>query len=115
MTDFFDIQQLVKLFNPPREDDDSDSDCNDSNQTPTFNNANVEEKPQEPKPNPYSKVETERQEKLVTDICDEDSCETASDWKKTPKFDISYRQKVTASDVFLQVFYETNNSYVLCK
>jgi hypothetical protein len=30
MTEFCHIEQLVKLFNPPRDDDDSDSDCNDN-------------------------------------------------------------------------------------
>ncbi|XP_044266500.1 dynein axonemal assembly factor 6 [Tribolium madens] len=97
MTEFCDIQQLVKLFNPPREDD-SDSDCNE---TPSINDNTEETKSKESKTNPYTKLETEREEKYV-DICDTETI-ISSDWKRTPKWDISYRQKVTPSDMFLQM------------
>ncbi|EFA04053.2 dynein axonemal assembly factor 6 [Tribolium castaneum] len=97
MTEFYEIQNLVKLFNPPREDDDSDS---DSNETPGVNPNTGEKKPKETKTNPYAKLETEREEKFM-DTCDTEIIST--DWKKTPKWDISYRQKVTPSDMFLQM------------
>lgn len=59
--------------------------------------------------NPYSKIEpqgneeeelfelNENEEYVLKEDCHR------SDWKKTPLWDISYKQQVTASDVFLQV------------
>ncbi|RZB38734.1 uncharacterized protein BDFB_006908 [Asbolus verrucosus] len=102
MTDFYDIQQLVKLFNPPRDDDNFDSD-NDNEENATKDEA-TPANPKTTKVNPYAKIELERQEHDITDdtiLPPQD--EVSSDWKKTPKWNISYRQKVTASDVFLQM------------
>lgn len=63
--------------------------------------------PKQKKLNPYSKIE--RDEKAKNEILDEETFldeqehKTERDWKKTPVWDISYKQQVTASDVFLQV------------
>lgn len=67
------------------------------------------------KKNPYSKIEPpsteETEARVITDPYDEqlffnneqnNSGGTAG-WNKCPKWDISYRQKVSASDVYLQV------------
>jgi hypothetical protein len=107
MTEFCHIEQLVKLFNPPRDDDDSDSDCNDNCENSA--ECETEEKPKEKKQNPYAKIETNRQENDTSNMYDAENLlpsdsEFSSDWKKIPKWNISYRQKVTASDVFLQVW-----------
>lgn len=62
------------------------------------------------KDSPYNKVEPpERKEVLDPEqeidllYFDQEEGGSSKSWKKTPKWDISYRQSVTASDVFLGV------------
>lgn len=109
MTDFYEIQELVKLFNPPRENDDSDDDNENNISVKTNNEPPNEEKT---KPNPYAKIEdTGRLKPEDIELYNEDNLSSESkpstDWKKTPSWNINYRQKVTASDVFLQVYLST--------
>lgn len=70
------------------------------------------------KKNPYTKIEKATKEeaaaRILTDpydeklFFDEEQIDGSSgDWRKCPKWDISYRQKVTASDVYLQVYMTT--------
>lgn len=61
------------------------------------------------KPNPYSKCEKVEKEKPLEDDdsnvskCFDEDPEIPSDWRKTPEWNVSYKQRVTASDVFLGV------------
>lgn len=64
---------------------------------------------EERKVNPYSKIEqTEKRREILdpedaNDFIFEDEGHTKKDWKKTPTWDVKYKQQVTAEDVFLQV------------
>ncbi|CAH1109029.1 unnamed protein product [Psylliodes chrysocephalus] len=105
---FNEIQKLTELFNPKKNDSDSEDEtqeCEDNTDIigPSGDNA----EPKQKKLNPYSKIE--RDEKAKNEILDEETFldeqehKTERDWKKTPVWDISYKQQVTASDVFLQM------------
>ena len=50
-----------------------------------------------------SKEKDDEREKYVSDEYFEEQTQEISDWRKVPEWDVSYRQQVTASDVFLQV------------
>ncbi|KAK4880243.1 hypothetical protein RN001_008389 [Aquatica leii] len=103
-----DIVKLAELLKPPKNN--SDSEDSDSEQ---INNAEPlpTDVGKKPKPSVYAKLphkdETkkydpmnpESEEKLYFN----EESEVISDWRKTPQWDISYKQKVTASDVFLQM------------
>ncbi|KAJ3655159.1 hypothetical protein Zmor_014296 [Zophobas morio] len=107
MSEFYEIQQLVKLFNPPRDDDNSDSDDENLHEN-TSTEPSVESKHTQKKTNPYDKVQIEKKDNEKSDVYDFESSltsedEPSPDWKKTPKWNISYRQQVSASDVFLQM------------
>ncbi|XP_056631552.1 dynein axonemal assembly factor 6 [Diorhabda sublineata] len=106
--EFNEIQKLAELFNPNRDNSDSENeieDCVESKPCPNTRDDSFNE--EKKKVNPYSKIE--RKEKLLEQdeiqILDE-SCEEnkiKTDWKKTPAWDVAYKQQVTASDVFLQM------------
>ncbi|CAG9854369.1 unnamed protein product [Phyllotreta striolata] len=107
---FSDIQQLTKLFNPPKDNSDSEDDnqeCGDEGDSTDIigpNGDNAEAKPK--KVNPYNKLENtnEYKEYLSEEgFYEEQGKKSESDWKKTPVWDIAYKQQVTASDVFLQI------------
>lgn len=58
----------------------------------------------------YAKIKKQPREsdnRIVEDPYDENQFiandSDSSDWRKCPKWEISYRQQVTASDVYLQV------------
>lgn len=100
----FDIVQLAELLNPTK-DSDSESDEEKDIRADRKDSGKAEGKP-----NPYAKVEIDRKVQEDRDNAD-DSCkivddlgwELASDWQKTPEWNLSYKQQVTASDVFLGV------------
>lgn len=123
MTEFFDIKKVAELFRLGQENsDDSDDDCGKKPRgsaiTRNNDDAIVSQKLSQ-KANPYGKIENDI--KLLRDdqsiVCGNDleddehfldnstSTSPNVDWKKTPKWDIAYRQQVTSSDVFLQVYY----------
>lgn len=73
----------------------------------------MKKQPEKAKTNtPYAKIRRDTDDKkshIVEDAYDE-SCfleegnnDVSSDWKKCPRWDVAYRQKVTPSDVYLQV------------
>nr|XP_023018437.1 protein PIH1D3 [Leptinotarsa decemlineata] len=116
MSEFGDIQKLVELFNPTVNDnsDDSDDEGEKPSRIPTKSvNAKATENSESSGPkkvNPYSKITTdENKRREVLDpeaedfIYDELEHGTESDWKKSPNWDITYKQHVTASDVFLRM------------
>ncbi|XP_044751434.1 uncharacterized protein LOC123311484 [Coccinella septempunctata] len=104
------IEGILKLFNAePRRryvDDSDEEELEDPVQTvnPIDGEPVVEEKK-----NPYAKIdaEEERRQKFEEFTAENnfflDEEQTNTDWKKTPKWQLSYRQKVTPSDVFLQM------------
>ncbi|XP_030746660.1 protein PIH1D3 [Sitophilus oryzae] len=109
MSNIFEIEKLVELFNvASAEDELEDNKCNTSDIQCTSNeNKNRNDKEIKKKQSPYDKLKPpERKEHLDPEADDfdtfvESSGISSQDWKKTPKWDISYRQSVTATDVFL--------------
>lgn len=110
MTEFCDIRKLVELFNPKRDESDSDGEESYTNPKPSTSNENRKEnEPKKKKINPYAKISTpqtdDRELFEVNEnnefVLKEDAAQ--SDWRKTPEWNVSYKQNVTASDVFLQV------------
>lgn len=110
MDNLCDIQQLVALLNPKKNenqlsdedelDDDEVNGKNSSNLAPNQLNAKA-------KARPYDRVQ-EDVKKEVVDPDDDNQFYTPedvalSDWRKCPQWDLTYRQQVTPSDVFLQV------------
>ncbi|VEN59953.1 unnamed protein product [Callosobruchus maculatus] len=114
MNDFCEIDKLVQIFNPTTRDSDSDEE-DDRRKKGTNDGVHCQsskaEADNEKKINPYSKIPPDEKRKEILDPeCEEDgyfdeSVKEASqkDWKKTPHWDITYKQQVTASDVFLQM------------
>nr|CAH7741759.1 unnamed protein product [Callosobruchus chinensis] len=116
MTDFCEIDKLVQLFNPTTRDSDSDEeDDRGKKGTNALDEVHCQSsKPgtsNEKKINPYTKIlPDEKKREIFNPECEEDEYfddsvkeETQKDWKKTPHWDITYKQQVTASDVFLQM------------
>lgn len=102
MTDFNYIEGLKKLFNPPTNSDSSDEEA-DLQKTSDTPSKNLQQKGK----SPYQKLDVpEKPTNEILDLEDEvilPNDGASSSWKTTPKWDISYRQSVTASDVFLQM------------
>ncbi|CAH1183503.1 unnamed protein product [Phaedon cochleariae] len=116
MTEFCDIQklaELLKIHRPEHSDSDDEREENPIQSTSQVGQQSGTSKktPKQKKPNPYSKIENDeskRKEILETeseeyDGLDDQEHRTQSDWKKSPQWDITYKQQVTASDVFLQM------------
>ncbi|CAH1960265.1 unnamed protein product [Acanthoscelides obtectus] len=115
MTEICEIENLVNLFNPTTRDSDSGEE-DDRRKKQTRSNDGVicdslESKSGEKKKvNPYSKIATDKNRREILDpenddlYFDDDLKEASNkDWKKTPHWDITYKQQVTATDVFLQM------------
>ncbi|XP_045470747.1 dynein axonemal assembly factor 6 [Harmonia axyridis] len=103
------IEGLMKLFNAEprrRYADSEDEELEDISEVNS--NTNVEDRSEEKK-NPYTKIEAEEEQRMkYEELAAEnefflDEAKPNTDWKKTPKWQFSYRQKVTSSDVFLQM------------
>ncbi|XP_066152475.1 dynein axonemal assembly factor 6 isoform X2 [Euwallacea fornicatus] len=117
MTNISDIESLVELFsfsaNDRQQDDEEDSDGNA--QSNLYKETEVAASK---KVNPYTKLEPQKRT-LVPEPDEYENAEkfhlveaggedvSKNNWKKTPKWDISYRQSVTASDVFLGMGFKT--------
>ncbi|CAG9826130.1 unnamed protein product [Diabrotica balteata] len=108
--DFCDIQKLTELFNPKQNNSDSEDDAEEcvENKISKIEKQNDDV---QNKINPYSKIETNKDKnKLLNpeyadaleDVQNEETT-VNQDWKNTPVWDITYKQQVTASDVFLQM------------
>ncbi|KAK9710892.1 PIH1 CS-like domain [Popillia japonica] len=108
MFDSSDILKIAELFKPPQQDDNSDEE-EDIIGRPTVKDLGPQDL------NVKSNSRTERDEKSSRKDTDdeyldpeevaqrylEDENAEASDWRKTPQWDVTYRQQVTPSDVFL--------------
>lgn len=111
----FNIVKLVDLLNV-KKDSDSGSDEEENDRADQEEAVKAAKKP-----NPYTKTENDGKrnenqdqadncskvvDEIVDGIVDEHSelgWEVANNWRKTPEWNVSYKQQVTASDVFLGV------------
>ncbi|KAJ8909494.1 hypothetical protein NQ315_017595 [Exocentrus adspersus] len=120
MTEFNEIQKLVELFNPKTGDDsDAEDEISVGKPGPSKTNPSNLGKPvptppdAEKKVNPYSKIEEKvpRREVLdpeeANDFVFEDEDQARKDWRKTPVWDVKYKQQVSAEDVFLQMGFKS--------
>ncbi|KAF5298420.1 hypothetical protein FQR65_LT01198 [Abscondita terminalis] len=100
-----DILKLAELLKPPKNCSDSeDSDAEVSNCLEPLPN-DVGKKP---KPSVYTKITSETRPKKYDPETEDalyfdEEAVAATEWRKTPHWDVSYKQQVTASDVFLQM------------
>ncbi|KAF5306397.1 hypothetical protein FQA39_LY08906 [Lamprigera yunnana] len=103
-----DILKLAELLAPKHECN-SDSDESDGERCTNNTEPLPSEVGKKPKQSVYAKLPPKNESKKYDALDPE--CEDAlyftdeskTDWRKTPKWDISYKQLVTASDVFLQM------------
>ncbi|KAJ8939246.1 hypothetical protein NQ318_015204 [Aromia moschata] len=111
-----DLKGLCELLNAKPENSDSEDETGtNSGSVNTLNPSHLEPstKSGSKKVNPYGKIKEEKKRRVVLDPDDENAFDfdiegtthnpVQSDWKKTPSWNVSYRQQVTASDVFLQM------------
>ncbi|XP_066246782.1 dynein axonemal assembly factor 6 [Euwallacea similis] len=120
MTNISDIESLVELFSlsaNDQQDDEEDNDGDAGNEQCVSNPCKETEAAASKKVNPYTKLEPPKRTLVLEP--DEYDAEKLyfnevggkdvgkNNWKKSPKWDISYRQSVTASDVFLGIGFKT--------
>ncbi|KAK5646646.1 hypothetical protein RI129_005110 [Pyrocoelia pectoralis] len=101
-----DILKLAELLKPKKEFD-TESDSEDEGarnpEEPSPNDG------RKPKQSVYSKLPPEKSKFDINDPESEEALYFAkettinSDWRKSPQWDVSYKQQVTASDVYLQM------------
>ncbi|CAH0557854.1 unnamed protein product [Brassicogethes aeneus] len=114
------IEKLVELFDLQKNDSDLSDD--DQQSYPEEGRPKKEkkhtDKSKAKKFNPYEKIapkpvenkEVKDPDEMLDDNVVLESEKHKADWKKTPKWDLSYKQQVTASDVFLQMGFKTPSS-----
>ncbi|KAL3282018.1 hypothetical protein HHI36_005221 [Cryptolaemus montrouzieri] len=103
------IECLMNLLNvePRRRYVDSDDEEFDETQVNDTKDNVEEEIPK--KKNPYTKLDPQEEKEMKGKEVYEDNEfffdeeKPSTDWKKTPKWEISYRQQITPTDVFLQM------------
>ncbi|KAI4464241.1 twister [Holotrichia oblita] len=104
MFDNNDILKIAELFKPPQQDENSDDE--DIIGRPTVKDLgpqdlNVKTSVEDEKPNRKEADDEDLDpEEAASRYLDDENAE-ASDWRKIPQWDVSYRQQVTPSDVFL--------------
>ncbi|KAG5861911.1 hypothetical protein JTB14_019460 [Gonioctena quinquepunctata] len=120
MSEFVDIQKLVELFNPKVDDSESEDERDEPKNTTKAikpENSASDIPSSGKKVNPYAKIKHNKEERR--EILDPENEEllyeelehgTQSNWKDSPKWDIAYKQQVTASDVFLQMGFKNPTS-----
>ncbi|XP_017782934.1 PREDICTED: protein PIH1D3 [Nicrophorus vespilloides] len=101
-----DLVLLSKLLNPPKSGNESDDEEDRKQSKSKYLSPSdvceikAEKKPNEAETRKPEKVETENIEEYFKEETDSNP---QNDWKRTPKWEVSYRQSVTPSDVFLQM------------
>ncbi|XP_022900875.2 dynein axonemal assembly factor 6 [Onthophagus taurus] len=104
----FDILKLADLLRPPKDDnsDDEDQIPKPSVQTIDATNLNELESDKTTKTDNENNAESEEDsdpEEMARKYMEKECPQATIDWKKSPQWDVSYRQQVTPTDVFLQM------------
>ncbi|XP_076271285.1 dynein axonemal assembly factor 6 [Rhynchophorus ferrugineus] len=103
-----DIEKLVELFNTCSNEEQDDEEPNN-----TVNCSSSQRPNQKKNISPYSKIDGSEKREIADVDSDEvydengDKTDHRSDWKQCPKWDVSYRQSVSATDVFLGMGFKT--------